>query len=53
VIRRNVPTVRRTTPREEDEEFRRRLDFYGDTVPFELVLQNMKDEIRVLKGRRW
>lgn len=51
VIRRAAPIARRISPREEDEEFRRRLDFYGDTVPFELVLQNMKDEIQTLKGR--
>ena len=43
----------RITPRDEDEEFRRRLEFYGDTVPFELVLENMKHELQALKGRRW
>ena len=40
----------RITPRDEDEEFRRRLEFYGDNVPFELVLENMKAEIQALKG---
>lgn len=51
VIRRSV--VPRITPRDEDEEFRRRLEVYGDNVPFELVLENMKAEIQALKGHRW
>ena len=45
--------VRRITPSDEDIELRRRLEWYGPDVPFELVLQHMKDEIQALKGRRW
>ena len=50
---RSQRTVPRISPHDEDEEFRRRLDFYGDNVPFELVLENMKAELQALKGRRW
>jgi integrase len=53
VIRRSVPVARVITLDDETEELRRRLDWYGPTFPFELVLENMKTEIQALRRRWW
>ncbi len=53
VIRRNLPPAARCiTPDEELEEYLRRVDFYGPHVRAELIIENLKAELRAIRRRR-
>ena len=51
VIRRSAPVTQGISPRDEVDEYMRRMEFYGPDVPAELILENMKAELQA--SRRW
>lgn len=51
VIRRNAPPTPVITGNDEVDEFRRRIDFYGNAVPAELVIEHRRDELKWIRRR--